>query len=139
MAFRDDADEQRRIEEENEKEEERKREDDLEFQDVYDDLMTKLDRVFAIPWGIFATILVAGDIYNNVFENRFWAGGNLFLILNSLYGYFQYFMSLALAFESTNFLRSNRFLRIWTLFSSVIYNAIWTSFLLKLFDIVLNW
>ena len=111
----------------------------MDFNEVYDEMVRKMNMVLALPYAIFATLLVFSDIYNNVFSNRIWAAGNIFLIMNSIYGYFQYFMSLQLAFERRIFLRNNRFLRIHSLVSGTIYNITWLSLLLKLFDIILNW
>ena len=35
---------------------------------------------FAIPWSIFVATLLAINVSFNIFYNRWWAGGNLFLV-----------------------------------------------------------
>ena len=98
-----------------------------------------MDVVFAIPWAIVATLSVAWDIYNNVFANRLWAGGNVFLVFNSVWGYLFYAHSLLIWWEIAIYMRNTRFIRIVLLSLSILYNIIWFMFLFAWFDKVLNW
>jgi len=42
--------------------------------------------VLAVPWVFSGLALLLFNIYLNIFMNRYWAGGNVILILNTIYG-----------------------------------------------------
>ena len=42
--------------------------------------------VLAVPWSVFGIIGVVFNIFINVDFNKGWAGGNVFLIGNTLHG-----------------------------------------------------
>ena len=45
-----------------------------------------LNMVFiAVPWTIFGVILISWNLYLNIAFNEGWAGGNLWLIFNTVY------------------------------------------------------
>ena len=40
----------------------------------------------AVPWLVMGVMLITANLFLNLWYNRWWAGGNVFLVLNTLYG-----------------------------------------------------
>jgi len=68
--------------------------------------------VFGVPWAIIGAALISGNIFFNVTANRWWAGGNILLLLNTVYGLVHYILSLLLVFEVDLFIRYMKIIRL---------------------------
>lgn len=65
----------------------------------------------AIPWTIATLVLLGFNIYLNIAWNRWWAGGNIFLILGTAYHVIMGFHSIMLVYEFPPFLRWTKWWR----------------------------
>ena len=89
------------------------------------DFLHRTRFVFAVPWTIVGVGLLLFNVDVNITLNRLWAEGNVFLVLNTLYGAHQLFMSIITMFEVERLLKYAKFIRICDLFSAFVYNAAW--------------
>mmetsp|Transcript_35909 Transcript_35909/g.55134 ORF Transcript_35909/g.55134 Transcript_35909/m.55134 type:complete len:325 (-) Transcript_35909:60-1034(-) len=80
--------------------------------------------VLAIPWSLFAIGMIVYNFWFNIEYNDIWAGGNFWLILNSVYLVVQALVSIFDAFELPIFLLSFRVLRLFSVVLSVIYTVL---------------
>jgi hypothetical protein len=76
-----------------------------------------------LPWCLVLLVIFGWNIYVNIFWNKFWAEGNLFLLGNRLYIITQGLVSLPLMFEIPILLRWIKPFRVLSLITSVIYNS----------------
>jgi hypothetical protein len=76
-----------------------------------------------LPWCLVLLVIFGWNIYVNIFWNKFWAEGNLFLLGNTLYIITQGLVSLPLMFEIPILLRWIKPFRVLSLITSVIYNS----------------
>ena len=91
--------------------------------------------VVGLPW-LFLLLVVGGwNLYVNIWWNKWWAEGNLFLMGNSIYILIQALVSIPLFFEIPFVLRFIKPFRILSLFSAVIYNVLFLSSIADFFYI----
>ena len=67
--------------------------------------------LFVIPWAIYYALCLAFNLFINITWNRWWAGGNLYLVLNTAYHVLMGLHSVFLAFEFEDYLRYTRYIR----------------------------
>jgi len=67
---------------------------------------------FGIPWFFFAALTNDWNLLFNIKWNHFWAGGNLFLFWNTLFGFVQSFLSAILVFELPTWLKEAKSIRM---------------------------
>jgi len=79
--------------------------------------------VAAVPWALFGLLLVLFNILVNIFFNDVWCYGNIWLIANTAYLVLQYTLSVILMLEVDWWLKWMKFIRIGSLFVSVVYTA----------------
>ena len=77
-----------------------------------------------VPWIFFSAAMVAWNLFFNISLNKFWAGGNFFLIFNTIYAVTQTIMSIPLVCEFPLYLRHLKFFRVLSLISAVFYSSI---------------
>jgi len=66
----------------------------------------------AIPWTIYYVIMMGFNIYVNIAWNKWWAGGNIFLVANSAYHVLMGLHSIFLVYEFEAYLRWTRVIRV---------------------------
>jgi hypothetical protein len=64
-----------------------------------------------VPYLLLVTVLNVYNIWFNVYLNDFWAEGNIYLVLNSLFSILQSQISLIVVFEIPIFLENIKTLR----------------------------
>lgn len=92
----------------------------------------------SVPWTFCAQIMFAWNIMFNAKWNFLWAGGNVYLLLNTAYAYIQTWMSVFLVAEGPIFMRHAKLFRFISLLMAFLYNAgYWiqvADFMLLLFE-----
>lgn len=92
----------------------------------------------SVPWTFCAQIMFAWNIMFNAKWNFLWAGGNVYLLLNTAYAYIQTWMSVFLVAEGPIFMRHAKLFRFISLVMAFLYNAgYWiqvADFMLLLFE-----
>jgi len=78
-----------------------------------------------MPWFVFSIVMVVVNIVLNILMNKWWAGGNFLLIFNTWYLVSQTILSWPLVFEIPIFLNKMRFVRLFSVLWSWIYNAVY--------------
>lgn len=86
---------------------------------------------FGIPWFFFAALTNDWNLLFNIKWNHFWAGGNLFLFWNTLFGFIQSFLSAILVFELPTWLKEAKSIRMVSFQAACWYNFIFWVFYLK--------
>lgn len=71
----------------------------------------------AVPWTVLGLLCVIWNLYFNIDFNHFWANGNMWLVITTVYILLMYVQSLFEAFELPFFLRS---FRVWRVISVII-------------------
>ena len=102
------------------------------------DFLHRTRFVFSVPWTIVGLGLLLFNVDINITLNRLWAGGNVLLILDTLYGAHQLFMSIMTMFEVERILKYAKFIRIMDLVSAFVYNAAWLYGLGVFMDVLYN-
>ena len=74
------------------------------------------------------------NIYFNIAWNKFWASGNAYLILNTIYLFIQVVNSIGVIFELPIWLRAIRVTRILSFLSAIAYNAFFIVSALEWYD-----
>uniref|UniRef100_A0A7S3IFV7 Uncharacterized protein n=1 Tax=Strombidium inclinatum TaxID=197538 RepID=A0A7S3IFV7_9SPIT len=89
--------------------------------------------IFAIgiPWAIIGAVLMGGNVVFNVVGNRWWAGGNILLIYNTLYGFSHYLLSILLVMEIDVWIKYAKFIRLLVLVQAAIHASIYLFFLVR--------
>lgn len=90
--------------------------------------------VIGVPWTTAGFASFAYNMYFNIAWNKFWASGNAFLILNSVYLFVQVTNSIPLLFEIPIWLRAFRVTRLLSFFSAIIYNIVFIISALEWYD-----
>lgn len=80
--------------------------------------------VVGVPFLCFLVVVWVWNLYVNIFWNKWWAEGNLFLMGNTIYIWTQSIISLPLMFEVPWILKYIKPLRTLSLASAVIYNTL---------------
>lgn len=87
--------------------------------------------VVGVPWCTVLFVIFVWNIYVNIFWNKWWAKGNLFLLGNTAYIIYQSLITLPLMFEIPPLLKLLKPFRILSLLTAVVYNIL---FLGSIFD-----
>lgn len=77
-----------------------------------------------IPMCFVEFLFICYNLYFNAAWNRWWANGNLFLMLNTLYLFYQCFISILIAIEYPFFMRTFRIFRFFGLLGAIYYNLL---------------
>lgn len=85
----------------------------------------------AIPWTVLAIACIAWNVWFNWAWNELWAGGNWWLVLNTVYILLQGLASIMLAFELPIWLRTFRGFRFWSSAAAIMYTV---AYLVMVFD-----
>lgn len=75
----------------------------------------------AVPWCVLLVVIFGWNVFVNIFWNKFWAEGNLFLVGNTMFIIFQSLISLPLFFEIPPILKFMKPLRFMSLMGAIIY------------------
>ena len=84
-----------------------------------------------LPYLLIAVLLNTYNIWFNIVLNDWWAEGNLYLMLNSLFSIILTQISLIVVFEIPMFLENIKVLRMFAFLGGVIYNFFYMLFLLE--------
>jgi hypothetical protein len=93
----------------------------------------------AIPYTAIGLSCVGFNILLNLIWNRFWAGGNIFLMANTYYMLVQFFLSILIIWEVTPWMRYIHYVRLFSLISSYVYSIIYIAALIRYFSLILEW
>lgn len=89
------------------------------------------------PWTFISQIFFAWNVLFNAKWNFLWAGGNVYLIANTVFAYMQTWMSVFLIWEMPIFMRHAKLFRLISLVAGVVYNILYftsvADFLILLF------
>jgi hypothetical protein len=88
-----------------------------------------------VPWCFVLLVIFSWNLYVNIFWNKFWAEGNVFLMANTLYIWIQALISLPLMFEIPALLKFIKPFRILSLWSAIIYNIMFIGSIADFFYI----
>lgn len=90
-----------------------------------------------IPWTFISQIFFAWNVLFNAKWNFLWAGGNVYLIANTVYAYIQTWMSVFLIYEIPFYMRHFKLFRFMSLVAAMVYNVVYfvsvADFLILLF------
>ena len=93
--------------------------------------------LIGFPWTFLAQIFFAWNIMFNAKWNFLWAGGNVYLLANTVYAYIQTWMSVFLVWELPIYMRHFKLFRLISVILAFIYNIFyWVAvgdFILLLF------
>lgn len=81
--------------------------------------------VIGLPYAIFVAISMVYNILTNVDWNHYWAGGNFFLLANTVYLVMQGVFSTFLMFEVNIILQKMKTLRAISFMSAIVYNTLY--------------
>ena len=95
--------------------------------------------MIGVPWVLSATLGVGFNMYLNEADNRFWAEGNIFLIVNSIFMIIQWALSIPLIFEWQYYLKTWKILRLNALISAILYTLVYAFFVFEFFNIANSW
>lgn len=91
-----------------------------------------------IPWTFISQIFFAWNVLFNAKWNFLWAGGNVYLIFNTVFAYIQTWMSVFVIYEVPFYMRHFKLFRFFSLCGAIIYNILYViavgDFLLLLFQ-----
>ena len=85
----------------------------------------------AVPWTVLGLLCVVWNIYFNIDFNHWWANGNIWRIVSTIYILGSYIQSLLEAFEFPLFLRS---FRVYRFLSVIVYVLYVTTFVILAFE-----
>jgi len=80
-----------------------------------------------IPWMLLCIALVVADIWVNISINEWWADGNVFLIANSLFLFWQAVLSVPLVIEIPSFLRQMKVVRAFNALSGLLFTVVYLA------------
>jgi hypothetical protein len=96
-----------------------------------------LNMVFiALPWTVFGLALIGWNLFLNVDFNEGWAGGNLWLISNTVYLILQFALSIGLFWEIDVWIYWMKFIRICSLVAAYLYSIGYLAALVTLIVIL---
>ena len=90
-----------------------------------------------VPFTIYSTFSVLWNIFLNFKFNRMWAGGNVYLIFNTVFMIVQTFNAFWLVLEVPAYLDWFKLSRVYSLEAAVVYNLVYAWFAYKLYTSVL--
>lgn len=85
---------------------------------------------FAAPWIVIGFAGVIFNMYFNIAFNKIWAGGNWFLMANTLFLLLQTALSVPLVIEFPPWMRHMGLVRISSLLNAYIYNVFYFGFVI---------
>ena len=92
-----------------------------------------------IPFSGYLCFTVIWNLVLNIKFNKWWAGFNFYLLLNTAYNLIQAWNALWLVFEVPVYLEWCKLIRVYSLESAVFYNLIYTWFAYQLYKSVWNY
>jgi len=95
--------------------------------------------IVAVPWTALGAALIVWDLVLNIFFNKGWAGANLFLIANSIYGVYQYVISIFVVWEIDPVIKYLHWIRMFSVLLGIMYTGVWLVGLIQFLIIVLGW
>lgn len=95
--------------------------------------------LIAVPYSALGLGCVAFNVILNLIFNKFWAGGNIFLIANTVYLIMQYFLSILVIWEIGPWLKYVHYVRLFSLLSSYLYSLLYIAALVRYFSLILEW
>lgn len=107
---------------------------------IYKELFfTIYEKVIWPIWVVISVCLVLLHLYVNIWIFDWWAEGNVFLIINSVFGLLQLIINYFVTLELPIILLHIKFIRWVSLILGFIYNLIWLFFLIKGLDLIFAW
>lgn len=85
--------------------------------------------IIAIPWGFISQVFLFYNLFFNIDWNFIWAGGNVFLIVNTVIAVQMTMHSVLLVTELPLWIMWNKFGRWIFLGVAIVYNILYTGFL----------
>jgi hypothetical protein len=70
--------------------------------------------ILGVPYFFFAAATNDWNLYFNIEFNYYWAGGNVFLLWNTVFGFFQSFLSVMMVLSLPTWLREAKTIRMWS-------------------------
>lgn len=89
-----------------------------------------------IPWTIVSVLCMGWNLWFNIAWNEVWAGGNFWLVFNTVYIMIQGIASIMLAFELPIWLRVFRGMRFWSAAAAVIYSVVYIVNIFEWYDML---
>ena len=89
-----------------------------------------------LPWTIIAVLCIGWNLWFNYAWNEVWAGGNFWLIFNTLFILYQGIASIMLAFELPIWLRTFRGSRFWSGMAAIAYTVVYLANLFEWYDML---
>lgn len=85
---------------------------------------------FAAPWIVIGFAGVVFNMYFNIAFNKLWAGGNYYLMVNTLFLLLQTALSVPLVVEFPPWMRHFGLVRLWSLINAYAYNGMYFALIL---------
>lgn len=83
----------------------------------------------AFPWVFFSQLMIAFNIFFNIWFNQMWADGNWFLVFNTIFLIVETWGSYPLIFELPQWIKHTRLLRVITTTLAFIYASVYLAIL----------
>lgn len=83
--------------------------------------------VVGFPWTFISQIFFAWNVLFNAKWNFLWAGGNVYLVANTVFAYIQTWMSVFVIWEVPFYMRHFKFFRLISLVTGLVYNILYYS------------
>jgi hypothetical protein len=90
----------------------------------------------AFPFAGYWFLSIGYNFYLNIKFNKWWAGGNVYLIMNTVFNVVQGLNAFWLCFEIPIYLRSQKLTRSFSLEMAFFYNLIYLMFLYQLLTFI---
>lgn len=81
--------------------------------------------IVALPWAGFSFMMMLYNIVFNAWINKWWAFGNIYLMANTVYGFYQWLNSMCLAFEFPIYMRQFILVRWMSVYAAFLYNGVY--------------
>ena len=81
--------------------------------------------LIAVPWTIAGGLLIVWDLVLNIWFNKGWAGANPFLIANSIYGVYQYILTILVVWEIDPVIKYLHWIRMFSVLFGIMYTGVW--------------
>lgn len=91
-----------------------------------------------MPWAFISQLFFAWNVLFNAKWNFLWAGGNVYLIFNTVFAYIQTWLSVFVVWEMPYYMQHFRLIRLISLVAGILYNTLYlvsvADFLILLFE-----
>lgn len=94
---------------------------------------------FFLPWALFSTGAYLLHLVMEVWLCKGWAGGNFFLLANTIFGGLQLLLSMPLVAEYDPYLRDFKLVRFASVILGQLYNMAWIILFCKFVALALGW